>query len=404
METGPILRAMLRHKTGAILIALQIAFTMTVVVNALFLVSDRLDKMNRPSGMQEDALFHLVSNGFVPNFNSKLTIEEDLRLLRSTPGIVDAVQTNAIPLSGSGWSMGLQLEPGEDPQSFGTAVYMVDDHAIDTMGVNLIAGQNFDPRDVEWRERGDSGWPTRGIITETLAKEMFPELSVDEIIGKTVYISNTQPITILGIVERLQAAWSGWSGVEKSLLVPQWLDGDSSIYLIRTEQGRRDAMMPVVEELLVKSNEDRIVRSNRSMEETRRQSYQVDRAVSIMLVVTMALLITITAFGIVGLASFSVQGRTRQIGTRRALGARRRDIVRYFMVENFLITTMGVVLGGIMTVGFNMWLVEAMSFPRIDWLYIPFGMAVLWLIGQAAVLGPALRASDIPPALATRTV
>ena len=69
-----------------------------------------------------------------------------------------------------------------------------------------------------------------------------------------------------------------------------------------------------------------------------------------------------------------------------------------------MITTFGVVLGGAMTIGFNVWLTEAMSLPKIGLLYVPIGMGVLWIIGQLAVLGPARRACGVPPAVATRTV
>src|SRR6185437_11551005 len=51
-----------------------------------------------------------------------------------------------------------------------------------------------------------------------------------------------------------------------------------------------------------------------------------------------------TGLGIVGLASFWVQQRTRQIGIRRALGATRTNIVRYFQLENFILASAGVVL------------------------------------------------------------
>ena len=91
MEFGPILRSMTRNKTGAVLIALQIAFTMTVIVNGYFIIAERVKNAGRPSGMVEDELFHIRSNGFASNFNERVTVEEDLALLRETPGIVDAV-------------------------------------------------------------------------------------------------------------------------------------------------------------------------------------------------------------------------------------------------------------------------------------------------------------------------
>src|SRR5215469_11728016 len=111
-----------------------------------------------------------------------------------------------------------------------------------------------------------------------------------------------------------------------------------------------------------------------------------------------------TALGIVGLTSFSVSQRTRQIGTRRALGARRADIVRYFMTENWLITSIGVVLGSVFAVALNYWLVSLFKVSPISWYYIPAGVLGLWVLGLLAVLGPALRAAAISPAIATRSV
>ena len=115
MELGPILRAMTRNKTGAILIALQIAFTMTVVVNGWVMIEERLRVMDRPSGLAEDELFHISVWGFAKDFNGRASVIDDLALLRQSPGISNAVAINAIPLSGGGWAMGLQAEPGPMP-------------------------------------------------------------------------------------------------------------------------------------------------------------------------------------------------------------------------------------------------------------------------------------------------
>ena len=118
----------------------------------------------------------------------------------------------------------------------------------------------------------------------------------------------------------------------------------------------------------------------------------------------MSLLLVITTLGITGLASFSVSRRTKQIGTRRALGATRGHIVRYFLVENFLITSAGLFIGVGMTIGLNMALVSTLSFPKLEFTYVLAGAAALWIVGLLAVSGPAQRASTVPPAVATRTV
>jgi putative ABC transport system permease protein len=104
------------------------------------------------------------------------------------------------------------------------------------------------------------------------------------------------------------------------------------------------------------------------------------------------------------MASFWVAQRTKQIGTRRALGATRGDILRYFQIENFIITTLGLIVGGILAYAFSFWLMRHYQAPRLPWYYVPIGFLCLWLLGQLAVLGPALRATRVPPVVATRSL
>jgi putative ABC transport system permease protein len=395
---------MMRNKTGAILIALQMAVTLAIMVNAISIIQERAVAMDRPSGIDEPNIFYLSSIGFSETFNEQVTIEEDLRALRAMPGVVDAIQSNAIPLSGSGWSMGLQTEPGAEVEGTGVAVYFIDEHGLNTYGVNLVAGENFSASDIGWRGSADSSWPEKTIVTQAMAEALFPD-DWRSALGKTVYINDDEPMTITGIIDRMQAAWNGWSGVERTMLVPQHTLFGATNYIIRTEPGMRDTLMPKVEEMLAESNKDRIVRSMETMEETREQSYRGDDSMIKMLTFTVVLLLLITSLGIVGLASFSVSRRTKQIGTRRALGATRGAIAQYFMFENLLISLSGVVLGAAMAVGLNMLLVEAFDVdPASLLILVPGAMLALVIIGQLAVLGPARRASQVPPAVATRTV
>jgi putative ABC transport system permease protein len=403
MEIGPIWRAMMRNKTGAILIALQIAVTMAIMVNAISIMQEKDRMMSRPSGLDEHNLFSIASVGFAKDFNERVTIEEDLAALRAMPGIVNAIQSNAVPLSGSGWSMGLQTEPGAEIDGTGVGLYFVDEHGLDTYGVNLLAGENFSASDVVWRERAATEWPDKTIITRAMAEAMFPD-DWASALGKTVYIADTQPITITGIVEKMQGSWPGWDGFERVMLVPTHTLFGATVYLIRTEPGMRDSVMPQVEELLADRNKDRIVRSMRSMDEIRERSYRSESSMITILTFTIVLLIAITSLGIVGLASFSVNRRTRQIGTRRALGASKLVILRYFMTENFIISLGGVLLGAALTVGLNILMIETFSLTRITWYLVPVAMLLLLAVGQIAVFGPARRASSVPPAVATRTV
>jgi putative ABC transport system permease protein len=115
-------------------------------------------------------------------------------------------------------------------------------------------------------------------------------------------------------------------------------------------------------------------------------------------------LIAVTCLGIFALATFNVSTRTKQIGTRRAVGARRRDIIRYFMVENAMITSAGVVVGCALALGAGYWLSVQYALPRLNLYYLVGGVLALWAIGQLAAWQPARRAARVSPSVATRTV
>jgi len=404
LEIGPILRALMRNKVGAILIAIQIAFTMTIVVNAISIIQERQRLMARESGLDETNSFYIDSSGFTANFNEQVTVQQDLADIRALPGIVNAVQINAVPVSGSGWSMSLQTSANDDGDGVSVAVYMMDEHGLETLDLELLAGENFSQTDIGWRTRTQNEWPDKILITKAMAHELYPDEAWQYVLGKTVYIQEDEPILVIGIVDKLQAPWVGWAGVERSMIVPEYQLFSSSRYLIRAEPGRRDQLMPQIEEMLARSNTERIVRNLTSIEDRRNRSYQQHSSMVKILSIVMAILMLVTALGIVGLASFNVNRRRKQIGVRRALGATRGAILRYFMVENFLISTIGVVLGAALTIGLNILLVNKFSLTPVDWYLIPTGMAALWIVGQVGVFGPAQRAAGIEPATATRTV
>jgi len=188
------------------------------------------------------------------------------------------------------------------------------------------------------------------------------------------------------------------------MLVPSHTLFGSTRYLVRTEAGQRDRLMPQIEQALAESTPRRLIRSLRSMAETRERSYRGNRAMVKMLGLIIVLLTGITALGIAGLASFNVGRRTRQIGTRRALGARRWDIQRHFITENILVSAVGILLGVAMAVGVNAFMVDSLNLPRMPLYLIPVGMLVVFIVGMLAVWAPARRASLVPPAVATRSV
>jgi putative ABC transport system permease protein len=393
----------MRSKVAMILIGLQVALTLAIVCNALFIIGQRLEHMGRPSGMNESDTFWFGSNGFGQGYDAKVVQKSDLAVLRQLPGVADAAPTNSVPMSEGGWGSGLMLAARQKTPTAETTIYLVDDHAIGTFGTNLVAGRNFKPEEIASLDFGDRLLPKVAIISKALADKMFPD---QDPIGKQVFFDQDPPTTtIIGVVDRLQEPWVSSKDIENATFVPAFMPyGNSTRYLVRTEPGRRDEVMKAVEQKMTEANPSRIIGKVRPITQVRSEAYAEDRAMAIILGVVIFCLLTITALGIVGMASFWVAQRTKQIGTRRALGATKFDILRYFQTENFIITTMGLIGGGILAYAFSLYLMKEYEAPRLPWYYVPVGFLCLWALGQLAVLGPALRASRVPPAVATRSV
>jgi putative ABC transport system permease protein len=401
MEIRPILSAMLRNKTGAILIALQIALTLAIVCNAVFIIHDRLSQMARNPGLDVENMIVISMSAYKPDYNADSAVKADLDMLRSMPGVVDATYSQSVPLSGGGWSDGATDHAEVNAKSTTPmGVFHMDEHGLNTLGVKLIEGRDFSHEEIAYIDQDKYTTPKLAIVSKAFGEKLWPG---QDALGKTFYEGN-DGINVIGVVDTLEGTWPHWEGFERNVIFPTVMEGEYFRMLVRTLPGQRDAVMKQAEQKLGDAHTGNFVLHVRSLDYYRDSANSGDHAMTVMLSLVTALILAITALGIVGLASFSVRQRTKQIGTRRALGARRSDIVRYFMTENWLITTMGVVLGSVMAVALNYWLVNLYDLPAISWYYIPVGVVCLWALGLLAVLGPALKAAAIPPAIATRNV
>ncbi len=403
-DIGPIFRALTRNKLGAMLIALQIALTLAIVTNAAYIISERAENIARPSGLDEANTALFITNLFDSNVDQRQLYRDDLDAIRSIPGVLAASPAQSIPISGSGWGEDLYNDP-EMPsnESINFGNFMVDEHGLETFGLELVAGRNFRPEEVKVRSFDDMDLPDNLIVSQALADELFPD---GDALDKTVWDepNGERPMRIIGIYDHMQNAWPTSSNVNNTALLPSIaMFGGQMMYVVRSEPGQLQTVMTAVEEYLA-GNRSRIVDIVRSYEEQKRRTYSGDIAMVKLLSVVIATLAGVTGLGIVGLAWFSVTQRQKQIGTRRALGATRKDIIGYFMVENWLITTAGLAIGLVGTLALNWFLDTQYEVGRVPLWYLPLGVVALWTLGLVAVLLPARRAANIPPALATRSV
>ncbi|MEZ5465373.1 MAG: FtsX-like permease family protein [Lysobacteraceae bacterium] len=406
MELRPIFSTLLRNKTGAILIALQVALTLAIVSNALFIINQRLETAARPSGVDDESRVFQIAVGSLEESDDPIAQQRrDEDAVRAVPGVESVAWTNQVPLGQSGWGMSLFNATDQEQPTSWTALYFSPGPLVDTLGLRIVEGRDLTESDVDEIDlQTQRSFGRKALVTTTLAKRLSPEESV---VGKTVYIGNGEDATaveVVGVVERLQTPWAqtdedGYVATISAMRVKQ----NFSRFAVRAAAGEADRVQRDVEAALLAQGSGRLIVQNRSIAESRVNRYRSDKAMAGTLVTVTLLLLVVTASGIVGMASLWVNQRRKQIGVRRALGATRFDILRYFLTENLMITGVGVLIGSVLALALNQLLVSQMELPRLPLGYIGVGVMALWLLGILAVYGPARRAALVPPAVATRS-
>jgi putative ABC transport system permease protein len=419
MKVHPIVAALARHKAGVFLIGLQIALTLAIVCNIISIVGPIAERTHRPTGLDERNLFLMVQSYVgAPTGNDPGALERldslqltDLAALRALPDVQDATPVSSVPLLRDNEVAGISLKPVQPHGMTSATVFHGDQQLLPTLGLHLVAGRDFTSADVRHVATG-SLKPAVVIVTQALADKLFPH---GDAVGQPIYINgNSAPSTIVGIVARLltsnpdgpqSIAWN-------SVLVPARIDDVSTMYAVRARPGRMRTAIGEARAALFKVDPMRIIQDGgrydmqgiHTFAQVRAWGYAGDDFILLVLTVVCLILLAVTGVGMTGLTSFWVNQRHKQIGIRRALGATRRDILRYFRLENLLIAGGGCVAGALLAIGINLMLLRRFQMERMPVWYVLAGVAVILVLGQVAVWSPARRASRVPPVVATRSV
>jgi putative ABC transport system permease protein len=406
MEFGPIFRAMTRNRARFLLIVAEVALTLAIVANCMTLILKARAAMTRPSGFDEANLIQVTSTAFAddlrdPNALAQIT-HADLGALRTLPGVKAASNTALTPFRGGGTSFSPHTA-GQPNRPIQAQFYFVDAAILDTLGVHIIQGRNLTQAEVDSNAPETDLTRAHGgvIISEAFARQLYPD---GDALGKDLEHNDQGRQTIVGIFDHFFNPFDGTMDEYAAFYpVPSGNFTRGTSYLVRTEPGQLNAVAGQIESALLKVNDGRNLRV-RTIPEQRTRFHSQDRLLVASLDAVMLLLVLITVLGIVGITSFSVTERRRQIGTRRALGATPLDIVRYFLLENWIVTTLGIALGLGLAYALNYGLMTWSAGSRLDIRVLVPGIAALWLLGLLAALGPALRGAKVPPAIATRNV
>nr|WP_239538005.1 FtsX-like permease family protein [Dyella mobilis] len=397
------------------LVIFEIALACAVLCNAVFMIGQRMSDMHLPNAIDEQGIV-VVSMRGGDAAGAAGSVPRDLEALRSIAGVQAAGSVTSVPLDNNGQNDAFGTSPDarmEDAASVTLEYSFLGEGADKALGLHLLQGRFFTAEEYANSSLRPELMPRShvAIITQSLAQRIWPGQSA---IGKVMY---SKPLwyTVVGVIADVlcsnDAVRSGGDrGFYYGAFFP--IDPAGSVgafspanpqtnYVLRSLPAERDRVLGEAVRRLKQLNPAAVIQAKR-FTDVRDQYFADNASVAITLAVICVIMLLVTAFGIVGLTSFWVRQRRRQIGIRRAIGASRRQVVYYFQTENFLLSTIGVMLGMALAFGINLYLMQHYQMQHMPWYYLPAGALTLWLLGQLAVLGPALRAAQVPPMVATR--
>ena len=410
MELGPIFRSLVHNKARFWLIALEVAMTLAIVANCVNWMLDMRGEFLRDTGIDEENVLIVHTEPWAPEFKDEEFVhvqrDQDIERLKALPGVLGVAGLHQIPLSGGGSNTG-RKPIGSEMDTLPAPYFIVTEDILDALGVELLEGRTFNQADFDERRANEeldseASQHYNIVVSKAFADSMYPD---GDALGKQIESTNGERVnTIVGIVEEMHNSWPEWEKRDLAMLIPGRPGDDRRMrYAVRVEPTAVSTAYTGIEELLLAINPGRIIEV-RTIAEIKNETFAAINAMVKMLTGVIFFLVLVTSLGIVGLTASAVTQRTRQIGTRRALGATKVDIVRYFLVENWLITGFGLVFGVAMTYGLNYLLIQFAAVPKMDPVRLVGRVVALWLTGVLAALAPALKATAVAPEVATRTI
>lgn len=399
-----------RHPMMPLLVLLQVALACAILCNVLFLTWQQLAPMFASTGIDGNDLILVDQLSPAHDAWSAGQVQAGSEALREVPGVRAVSAAIGLPLMVG--VLNVAALQGPSGVKANVTVYAGHDLA-NTLGVDLVRGRNFLPDEYRiWGTSQGQGEIMPIIITESLARKLFGGAHA---LGQVLSDPGDEAdggFRVVGVVRHLlgpnaDAAAAGQA--DNTILEPERVGKTPFLsYAVRVGPRMHDAVLRGVRRAIARQFGPSLAAGSKARarfyDDIRTTAFSSRRAALWLLASVALVVLVVTVIGIMGLTAFWIQRRTRSIGIRRALGARRVDILKYFHAENALIVIIGIAIGMLLAYFGNAALMRYYELPRLPLWYLPIGAGAMLVLGQLAVLSPALRAAAVPPVVATRSV
>ena len=404
MNIKALIKSLLLRKFNTFLLILQLAITLGLIVNSTILSLDTADKLSVDTGLNlDDTLsieFRKTSGDYRDLDFTRSILQQDLAELAKIPGVNAITASNQLPIIDGGTNSNVydvdDPESNKRDKSLSHVSYFVATQSIgDALSLELVEGRMLTNADSPSEEEGSV---VGVLITESLSKALHngdssigQELNSGVVVGviKDIFVKpgnpkNKQYAVIINSVEQ-RAYWA-------------------DVYILNIEPGMFDSVKSQVADVMLGVEPQRDIYRIASLNERFENYYSDNKGLSKLFIMLTLLMLLVTAISSFAYARFHMSQQTKFIGIRRALGAKKRDVILYVLAENWLLTLLGVLFGIVLMIGLNILLSQYVNLTKPNVLLTLLGMTVVLIAGTVATWWPAYQTSKIAPVIATRSI
>lgn len=316
--------------------------------------------------------------------------------MAALPGVRSVSFVGVVPLSigGSTSNFAVDAAHGHPAQNDLALVDNVGVGYFQTMGIPLLRGRDF---------TAQVDGASAAIINETMAAHLFPG---QDPIGRTLRQDKTT-YTIVGMARDSKYRTIGEKPSDVAYLFLNAAPEKANSFfgttiLVKTSIDPR-ALASFVREQIAALDPNMAVFNTETMQQHVDKSLLLPRISSLLLGIFGAIGLTLASIGLYGVMSYSVRRRTREIGIRMALGAKRPTVLRMILRQGLILTAIGLAIGLAIALALGRFTASLLyGTSGTDLLTFVTVSLVLLITAVVAVLVPALRAAHVEPTIALR--
>ncbi len=404
MNIKALLKSLLLRKFTTGLLILQLSITLGLLINSAILALDTNNKLAQETGLDiENTLIISLrpTSGEYRNLDYyRSIVSEDLHQLSKLSGVKGVSMMNQLPINKNG--MLGNFYDLDDPEIIRKDKYLRDvkffisnENLGNTLALALLEGR-FLTKDDQQDFGGNE--PGNVVITNSLKKALYGD---DSALGQ-----ETNNGRIVGVVKDIMLDPTIPVNKQYGVFDNRAMEFifTSRFYLLRVAPGQVEAVRNKVSDTILAVQPERDIYRIITMAEHMKRFYSHDQGLAQLFLLLCGLMIFVTAISSYAYSQFHISRQKKYIGIRRALGARKKDILLYVLTENWLVYSLGCTLGLMMALGFNILLSQYISLSKPDIMLFILASVVIFVAGTIATLIPAIKTSNIPPVIATRTV